>query len=269
MRPQALSLAAAAFDASADGFDTRFGAWQSVAAQRDAVRRALLSAFPPRSRLLEIGGGTGEDAAWLSARGRHVLLTDASPRMVAVAATKLRTSEMRPRVLSAETLGTLADERAATAAPPFDGVFSNFAALNCVDDLRSLREPLARLVRPGGRAMLVLFGTSAPGEVVTQLARGDAAAAFRRRHRGAVSARLGGRAFTIRYHRCRDIVAALAPEFRLERRHGIGVFVPPSAAEPWISRHPALLGALRAADRVVARPLAALGDHVLYELVRT
>jgi hypothetical protein len=45
--------------------------------------------------------------------------------------------------------------------------------------------------------------------------------------------------------------------------------VPPSAAEPWISRHPGLLGLLKAADRVATRPLAGLGDHVLYRFVRT
>ena len=49
----------------------------------------------------------------------------------------------------------------------------------------------------------------------------------------------------------------------------IGLFVPPSAAEPWISRHPRLLGLLEALDRGLSRPLAMLGDHVLYRFVRT
>jgi len=174
-----------------------------------------------------------------------------------------------PRVCDAARLGMLADERDASGAPPFDGVYSNFAALNCVDDLRTVGPALGRLVRPGGRAMLVLFGTCPPGEVLVQLVRRDRAAAVRRLHRGPVPARLGGHEFTVRYHRHRDVRAAFAPWFRLVARRGIGVCVPPSAAEPWISRHPALLGALRRADRLVSRPLAALGDHVLYELVRT
>jgi hypothetical protein len=61
----------------------------------------------------------------------------------------------------------------------------------------------------------------------------------------------------------------LAPDFRLRARKGIGVAVPPSAAEPWISQHPRLLDALERADRAIARPLAALGDHVLYRFERT
>src|SRR5271163_5332003 len=83
-----LAPAAAAFDAVAEAFDERFGPWLSVAAQRRAVRAALRDAFPPGARVIEIGGGTGEDALWLSAHGRQVLLTDVSPLMVRVAAAK-------------------------------------------------------------------------------------------------------------------------------------------------------------------------------------
>lgn len=270
METVALPLAAAAFDATAPTFDERFGTWRSVAAQRAAVRRALLDAFPIGSRLLEIGGGTGEDARWLAVRGREVLVTDASPAMISIATGKVAGCALpAPRVLPAERLGALADERDSAAAPRFDGAFSNFAALNCVADLHCIGPGLARLVRRGGRVLLVLFGACAPGEMVTQLARGDARAAFRRFARGPVAARLGARDFSIRYHRSRDLETALAPWFRLVSRRGIGVFVPPSAAEPWISSHTGLLSVLAALDRVASRPLAALGDHVLYELVRT
>jgi hypothetical protein len=80
---------------------------------------------------------------------------------------------------------------------------------------------------------------------------------------------LSGRRFPVRYHRQQDIVRALQPWFRIVRRRGIGVFVPPSAAEPWISRHPRALRVLERLDRVVADVLAPLGDHVLYQFERT
>jgi hypothetical protein len=60
-----------------------------------------------------------------------------------------------------------------------------------------------------------------------------------------------------------------APWFKFESRQGIGIFVPPSAAEPWISGHPRLLAILEKLDRVVTRPLAPLGDHILYRFERT
>ncbi|MFL5618160.1 MAG: class I SAM-dependent methyltransferase [Gemmatimonadaceae bacterium] len=269
-QPVALSPALQAFDAVAARFDTRFGGWRSVAAQRREVRALLGRAFPRGTRVLEIGGGTGEDARWLAARGREVLLTDGAPSMVRIAREKLRSQRgPEPRVVSAEGLGELADERELAGVAPFDGAFSNFAALNCVDRMDAVATGLARLLRPGAPALLVLFGTLCPGELVVQLVRGDAGAATRRRERGPVTARLGGRDFTVRYHRAAELQRVMSPWFRLRRRVGIGVFVPPSAAEPWISEHPALVRTLEAMDRVASRALAPLGDHVLYWFERT
>jgi SAM-dependent methyltransferase len=267
----ALPPAAAAFDAVAPAFDERFGAWLSVAAQRVAVRRELLRAFPAGARVLELGGGTGEDASWLADRGRSVLLTDASPAMVAIAGPKLagRAAAATAEVCPAEAMETLAAQREAAGAPRFDGAFSNFAALNCVSDLTPVARGLARLLNPGAPALLVLFGSFPPGEVVVELLKRNPRAAVRRLASGDVAARLGGRHFTVRYHRPGEIERAFAPWFRLRRTRGIGVFVPPSAAEPWISRHPRLLGALEALDRAAAAPLARLGDHVLFHLERT
>ncbi|HWK90092.1 MAG TPA: hypothetical protein VNP72_08845, partial [Longimicrobium sp.] len=193
------------------------------------------------------------------------------PAMVAIAGPKLAgraapsTAEVRP----AEEMEALAAGREAAGAAPFDGAFSNFAALNCVTDLHPVARGLARLLRPGAPALLVLFGPFPPGEMVVELIRRNPRAAVRRLARGDVAARLGGRHFTVRYHRPREVARAFAPWFRLRRTRGIGVFVPPSAAEPWISRFPRFVDALEALDRVVQRPLALLGDHVLYQFERT
>ncbi len=271
METRALPPAAAAFDTVAPKFDERFGAWLSVAAQRRAVRRELLRAFPAGARVLELGGGTGEDGSYLADHGRSVHLTDASPAMVEIAARKLagRAAPATAEVCPAEEMESLAAAREAAGEAPFDGAFSNFAALNCVTDLRPVARGLARLLRPGAPALLVLFGPFPPGEVVTETILGRPRAGFRRLSRGDVAARLGGREFTVRYHRPREIARAFAPWFRPRRTRGIGVFVPPSAAEPWISRHPRLLSFLEMMDRAVEAPLALLGDHVLFHLERT
>ena len=265
-----LPPAAFAFDAIAEGFDERFGPWLSVSAQRRVVRTALQRAFPPGTHLLEIGGGTGEDAAWLLERDRRVLMTDVSPAMVRVASAKLAGyAGAQTAVVAAEALEGLADERQASGLPRLDGAYSNFAALNCVSDLRPFARGLARLVKPGATTMLVLFGAACPGEIIVEALRGRPAAMVRRFHRGDAPARLGGQSFTVRYHRRRDLTRALAPWFQPEGRQGVGVFVPPSAAEPWISRRPRLLAALERLDHALAGPLAVFGDHILYRFVRT
>jgi SAM-dependent methyltransferase len=261
-----LAPAAAAFDAIAPQFDTRFRPWLSVEAQRRAIRRQLIAAFPSGSRLVEIGGGTGDDALWLARRGREVLMTDASPAMITTASAK-SAGRIRTVVAAAEEFGEVAEEL--KSEPLFDGAYSVFAGLNCVADLRSFGRGIARLLRKDGPLMLVMFGTCCPGEMLVETLRGRPANALRRFRRGDVPARLGGRDFTVRYHRGRDLKRMFSPWFRLESRRGIGVFVPPSAAEPWISSHPRLLKSFEVADRSLSRPLAFLGDHILYRFVRT
>jgi SAM-dependent methyltransferase len=264
-----LRPAALAFDAIAPVFDARFGAWQSVAAQRRAVRAALLREFPTGGHILELGGGTGEDAAFLAERGYNMLLTDPSPTMVSLAARKLAPWGGMAEIAAGEEMDLFASRRLEAGGAMFDGAFSNFAPLNCVADLGPVARGLARLLKPDAPVMLVLFGTFCPGEMVVEVLRGRPHLALRRLKRGEAPARLSKRDFHVVYHRHSAVQQAFAPWFVLEKRLGIGVTVPPSAAEPWISRQPHLLAAMEALDRSLARPLAMLGDHVLYQFRRT
>jgi SAM-dependent methyltransferase len=268
-----LPPAVRAFDAIAADFDSRFGAWASVAAQRRAVRRILLGSFPKGASLLELGGGTGEDALFLAAHGRSVHLTDGAPEMVRLASGKARATGLAASVVAErvaiEELDAFADRRQKAGESLFDGCYSNFAAFNCVADVSAAGRALGRLVKPGGHALLVVFGPFSPGEVLTFLLRGNAQAALRRLSRKPVRARVGGSPFAVTYPSPRAFARAFAPFFLLRSTLGVGVFVPPSSAEPLVSRFPRLLSLLEAMDRLVARPLALLGDHVLLDLVRT
>jgi SAM-dependent methyltransferase len=264
-----LRPAALAFDAVAPTFDSRFGTWHSVAAQRRAVRAALLRVFPAGGHILELGGGTGEDATFLAERGFDMFLTDPSPTMVALAKAKLAPLGARAEIAAGEEMEDFAANHLSSGRVLFDGAFSNFAPLNCITDLRPVARGLARLLKPDAPAMLVLFGTFCPGEMVVEVLRGRSHLALRRCKPGEAPARLSKREFSVVYHRCAAMLRAFAPWFVLEKRLGIGVTVPPSAAEPWISKQPHLLAAMEVIDRSLARPLAMLGDHVLYQFRRT
>jgi SAM-dependent methyltransferase len=264
MRP-----AVAAFDAIAPFFDQRFGTWLSVKAQRRAVREALLREFPKHGHILELGGGTGEDAAFLAGAGYEVLLTDPSPTMVELARAKLSLVGAQAEIATGEELEGFAARHLSAGGLLFDGAFSNFAPLNCVVDLGPVARGLAQLLKPGAPAMLVLFGTFCPAEMLTEVLHKRPGQALRRCKRSVLPARLAKRDFSIVYHRRAALMRAFAPWFVLEKRIGIGVTVPPSGAEPWISRQPRLLGAMETLDRMLSRPLALLGDHVLYQFRRT
>src|SRR6185295_10016485 len=113
-------------------------------AQRNLVWREIDSLFHQGERILDIGCGTGEDAAHFAARGVHVYATDASPAMVQVA----RERGVAATVCNAEELGRLGKS--------FDGAISNFGALNCVGNLPAVAVSLAQLVRPGGSVAICL-----------------------------------------------------------------------------------------------------------------
>ena len=268
----ALPPAVRAFDQTAPRFDERFGEWRSVAAQRAAVRRYLLRTFRPGSRILELGAGTGDDALFLLERGYHVFPTDGSPGMVERATEKVRRAgqtDVPVEQVVLEELDRFERRRRQERLPPFDGAFSNFAAFNCVPDLRRVARPLAGLIRPGGACVLVVFGPCSIGEVIVELVRGRPAAAVRRFRRGPAPARIGQEHFQVWYPRPVAFARAFDPYFALKRVRGIGILVPPSAAEPWISKFPRVVAAMEAADRLLSAPLARLADHVLLHLERS
>jgi hypothetical protein len=189
--------------------------------------------------------------------------------MVAIARAKLAPLGGQAEVASAEEMDEFATRHLSSGGPLFDGAFSNFSPLNCVLDLSQTALGLARLLKPGAPAMLVLFGAFCPGEMVTEMFRRRPHLVLRRLRREQTPARLANLNFDIVYHRRAVLQRSFAPWFVLEKRLGIGITVPPSAAEPWISQRPLLLAAMERLDRILSRPLAVFGDHVLYQFRRT
>src|SRR5687767_5873290 len=173
----------APFDSVAPTYDRDFSDSAIGRAQRRAVWNEMDRAFHFGQRILEINCGTGIDALHMARRGLHVEACDSAPAMIALA--ERRASEaaghlpIRFRCLSTEKLDEL------NSGTPYDGVLSNFSGLNCVWDLQPVVRSLSRLVRPGGRVVLCVFGTFCLWEVVWYLSAGNFRKAFRRlRRRG-------------------------------------------------------------------------------------
>ncbi|MGP0020861.1 MAG: class I SAM-dependent methyltransferase [Candidatus Sulfotelmatobacter sp.] len=260
---------AAPFDAIADRYDETFTSSLIGEAQRAAVWRKLEKTFRPGDYILEIGCGTGVDACFLAERSIRVAACDCSPQMIDVATRRIQQRNLqklvRPFVMPAEDITALpADEL-------FDGVFSNFGVLNCVEDLKGVASGLARLLKPGAIAVLCWMGPCCAWEIGWYLAHRSRDRAFRRFHSGGVSARIADGAFVhVRYPSVKFLSRAFAPEFRLKAVQGIGVAVPPSYLEPWARRHPRLLQLCGQFDACFGRCLGSrlLGDHVLVQLQR-
>jgi ubiquinone/menaquinone biosynthesis C-methylase UbiE len=244
------------FDRLAVRYDALWTTTPNGRAQRNLVWRHVDALFQTGERIVDIGCGTGEDAAHFVARGVTVFATDSSSAMVEVAQAR---GGFAAAVRSAEELAQIGGT--------FDGAISNFGALNCVEDLPAVARSLSTLVRPGGRAAICILGRCCAWEILYYATRLQFGKAFRRLAGHALacpSAGLSG--IVVHYPTAAELRAAFAPHFELRRWTGIGLCVPPSYV-----RLPAqLVGVFAACDRLLARlPLfRALADHRLFLLVR-
>jgi ubiquinone/menaquinone biosynthesis C-methylase UbiE len=265
-----MEMTQAPFDALAEGYDQGFTFSKIGQAQRSAVWRELGRTFRSGDRVLEIGCGTGIDACFLAERGVKVVACDSSPAMVRVAARRVRkmsanASAVDLRLLAAENLSVLQQEA------PFDGVFSNFAALNCVEDLNAVSQNLGCLLKPGGTALLCFLGPCCFWEIIWYLLKGKSRKAFRRRHSASVTAKLApGASVQVRYYDVRSLARIFAPSLQLRSWRGIGLMVPPTYVESAAKRFPALLKLAEWCDHLLAScpVIRGFSDHILLKLER-
>jgi ubiquinone/menaquinone biosynthesis C-methylase UbiE len=259
----------APFDAIAERYDETFTTSKIGKAQRSSVWKELEKAFRPGDRVLEIGCGTGIDACFLAERGVSVVACDNSPRMIAVATHRIKESEkkslVRPHLLAAENISSLRN------GGSFDGAFSNFGALNCVEDLEQFANDLATLLKPGATALLCWMGPCCLWEITWYLARGKPGKAVRRFLRRGVTARLAeGATVRVHYPSARLLARIFAPQFRLVSFKGVGVSVPPSYLETWVNRFPRLFDLSVRADLLLGTcpGIRGFADHILLEFRR-
>lgn len=251
-----------AFDGIAEQYDAIFTQSLIGRAQRDAVWDALKKTFRPGACVLELNCGTGEDALFLSKMGVAVHACDASERMISVAARRMAAESGEGRVQfevrPSEEIGNLQHSGL------FDGAFSNFSGLNCVDDLAGVARQLVRLVKPSGRLVLCLSTRFCLWETVWYLTRGDLARATRR-WKGSAVGSLGETSIRVQYPTLREICRQFSPGFRLLSCRGVGVGVPPSYLEHLARRYPWALSAMQSVDRKISSwPLCrVMGDHML------
>jgi ubiquinone/menaquinone biosynthesis C-methylase UbiE len=166
-------------------------------AQREQVWREIDELFQPNDRVLDLGCGTGDDAVHLMSRGVEVVGIDSASGMVEIA---------RSRGVDASQLPI---EQVSSVDKMFDGVLSDFGALNCVANLSQLSGSLARLVRPQGTLALCVMSRFC----------------WRRDWKHAVerwSGHTAWRGIDVYYRTARSIARAFARHFELTRRVSIG-----------------------------------------------
>ena len=241
---------------------------------RERTHRAFARRFAPGSRVVEIGCGTGIDTCFLASRGVRIVACDPSEEMVIRALRRLahehcdHTATVLPCGLQdlASFLDTLVEPRI------FDGIVSNFGALNCVEHLAPLGALARRFLRPGGTIVLGLMTRLCVFEAFYFTATRRRALIGRRRGRAPVPVSVAGIDVPTFYHRVADVRAALGADVRLTRVEGIGVVVPPPYLESrWMTVPGSVRRMVTRLDALVAPwpPFNRVGDHVLLHFAKT
>jgi SAM-dependent methyltransferase len=247
-----------AFDRHALTYDERFSSLEATRAIRQEIWRIADGLFPAGSSILDLGCGTGDDAIHFAQRGIAVTAIDIAPAMIARLETKAAAAGIRERIDV-----QIADiESFQPRAAAFDGVLSDFGALNSVHNLPALRNLATRALKPGACLLLVVMGRLYPLETAVSLLKGDFRRAFRRLQCTPEVAVEGIRV-SFRYHSPRDLSGALGPDFSLQRLLGLRSVLP-SVAWDHLSRF-LPLGLIGVADRFATtfRLTAPLADLYL------
>lgn len=267
----------AAFDAIAADYDTSFTHSRLGQRLRARVWRVLADCFTAGQQVLELTCGTGEDAVWLAQRGVIVTATDGSAAMTRLTTAKAASAGLTSLItayhLSLQSIiqplpFDIAQGKPFSLQPSsFDGVFSNFGGLNTIGSLRPLAEVLAGLVRPGGRAVLVLMGPFCPWEMGWHCLHGEWGTAVRRFRRSA-PATVGGVTIPVWYPSARQVRQAFAPWFQHLHTESLGLWLPPSYLGHFVERWPGLFGRLAQLEQATSRLTGGWGDHYIIVLTR-
>lgn len=266
LSPSQLQDTRRAFDSVAADYDGPRGNNGAIQDMRHEMWHWLDAVFPPASRLIDIGCGTGLDAVRMALLGHHITATDWSPEMVQRTSDRAEHERMHERVrtvaVGAHELDRLDGEGS------YDGAYSNLGPLNCVPDLERVSGECARLLKPGGALVFTVIGRICPWEIVHYLRQRRSERVKVRFARDFVPVSMNSRTIWTHYYRPREFYRAFKNHFALEHYRGLCLFAPPPYLT-WVrEKYPRWHKRLWAADRFMAGwpALRELGDHFLIVL---
>ena len=267
--PPGITDSSTAFDSASDHYDEMFtetvlGRWL-----RRGVWERLAEVVLQGHRVLELNGGTGEDACWLARRTAHVTCTDASPRMLEVAARKIADNGLEDRI-SLQLLDLNDLPLRGRFAGPFEAVVSNFGGLNCVVDRRRLADWLAERTQPGAHVILTVMGPFCPWEMAIFGFTRPTQCLRRWRRNGVAGSTGGGATVPVFYPSPSQLTADFGRWFERVKLTGLGVVLPPTQWHSIVETRPRLLDALAGVERVISGhwPATWLNDHYVLEMRR-
>lgn len=258
--------AAVAFSRQAAMFDELYAGDTIIKYKRKRVRDHVLQFLKPNSTILELNAGTGEDAIFFAQQGHTVHATDISETMQTKLKEKARQHGLQMRIseeaCSFHQLDFLSNRG------PYDLIFSNFAGLNCTNNLSTVLHSFESLLKPGGYVTLVILPKFCLWEFLLFL-KGKFKTAFRRfSGKKGTKAHIEGEYFRCWYYNPSFIKNQLKKSFTVIKLEGLCSIVPPSYIVGFAEKYPKTYNRLVQFENKwkAAWPWKLIGDYYVITL---
>jgi ubiquinone/menaquinone biosynthesis C-methylase UbiE len=259
-------LAAAAFSSQARSFDELYSTNKIIEYKRKRVRDHIKKYIHPGDFILELNSGTGQDAVWLAQQGCRVHATDIAGGMLEVLQERIiregMVTSVSSELCSFTALSTLRQQG------PYDMIFSNFAGLNCTDQLDQVLNSFSSLIKRGGIVTLVLLPKFCLWEFLL-IIKGKFNTATRRffSSKGR-TAHMEGTYFKCWYYNPSFITERLNENFNVLSIEGLCTIVPPSYLENFGDKYRRVFKLLKSAEDKFKSvwPWKHIGDYYIITL---
>ncbi len=259
-------LAEAAFTTQSSIFDRIYADNTIVYYKRERVRSHVLQYLAPNGYILELNSGTGDDAIYFAEKGHRIHATDISRGMQQQLKRKVTTNGLQDRI--SNEICSYTELNLLQNKGPFDHIFSNFAGLNCTDELGVVLDSFDQLLKPGGKVTLVIMPEFCMWEFLL-LFKGKFRTAFRRFFSDKGSkAHIEGTNFKCWYYKPSFIVNHLKCQFDVLSIEGLCTIVPPSYIEGFAKKRPSTYQWLREKENKLKSnwPWKYMGDYYIISL---
>jgi ubiquinone/menaquinone biosynthesis C-methylase UbiE len=261
-------LVTKAFDKQSALFDELYSHDTIIQYKRERVRTHVNQLLRPASSILELNAGTGEDTIYFAMQGHHVHATDISAGMQQALGKKIKHLGLNDKVSLELCSFTSLNELKNNG--PYDFIFSNFAGLNCTENLETTLHSFSKLLKSGGAVTMVLLPSFCLWETLLMF-KGKFKTAFRRFFAGRGSpSHIEGVYFRCWYYDPSYIVQALKKSFDLVSIEGLCTIVPPSYIKGFAEKHPGMYAFLKKKeDKWKALwPWKYIGDYYIISLIK-
>ena len=258
------------FDSVAYNYDKHIFGNRINTLLRDRSVEFLTKYLPKKSRILEIGCGTGAETMKLIRDGHEVVAVDISSNMLNILYEKARKEKLSDNLITLKLRASMIDQVIKRFDDGyFDLTYSTFGALNCEPSIEVIPEYLFRLLKKDGYFIAGVYNKFCLSETVIDLVT----LRFNRllwRIKNPIKEGRSRFCLDIYSFSYPEFISLFSPFFTPVSTIGVPVLLPPSNFHRLIDGFGSRYEILKSIDKSLSRlwPFKFLGDHFLVALKR-